>query len=154
MRKLYNMKVISYILVIFFFSNCCSAQHHRLIEATHTTILGGVKGARSENFNIVIKSNSRIQPKYLLIENVKIPLVQEHRNGNVYLKGIYFPEYSRVTIGIDGEIQNQDANKISDYSNAYLVSENIKNKRELKQKIKLNNNENNNKILLNEKLPE
>ena len=51
------MKIISYVLIIFLFGNSCLAQHYTLIDATHSTTLGGVKDVRSENFNLIVKKN-------------------------------------------------------------------------------------------------
>ncbi|MDP9961734.1 hypothetical protein [Chryseobacterium lathyri] len=143
------MKTINYILIILFFSSGCSAQNYKLIEAVHTTNLGGVKGSRSENFNIKVKDISKIEPKYLLAGNVKIPLKKQNKNGILHLQGIYLPESSdQITIDANGAIKNPEHDQILDLSKVYLISENKKNKKQIKQKINFlhKNNEINNKI--------
>ncbi|MDQ0064336.1 hypothetical protein [Chryseobacterium lathyri] len=120
-----------------------------MIEAVHTTNLGGVKGSRSENFNIKVKDISKIEPKYLLAGNVKIPLKKENKNGILHLQGIYLPESSdQITIDANGAIKNPEHDQILDLTKVYLISENKKNKKQIKQKINFlhKNNEINNKI--------
>ncbi|REC79968.1 hypothetical protein DRF60_03010 [Chryseobacterium elymi] len=144
------MKTISYILIILIFSSGCSAQHYKLIEAVHTTNPGGVKGSRSENFNIKVKDISKLEPQYLLAGNVKIPLKKENRNGVLHLQGIYFPESpDQITIDVNGTIKKPEQDHIFDINTMYLVSENKKNKKQIKQKIDFShkNNENRDKIL-------
>jgi len=152
------MKTISYILIILFFSNSCSAQNYQLIEAVHTTNPGGVKGSRSENFNIKVKDISKMEPKYLLAGNVKIPLKKENRDGILHLQGIYFPEsQDQITIDENGTIKKPEQDEVFDLNKMYLVSENKKSKKQIKQKINFlhKNNENTNKIPTDrEKFPE
>ncbi|MGK6340675.1 hypothetical protein ACMGDK_00445 [Chryseobacterium sp. DT-3] len=143
------MKIISYILIILSFSSGCSAQHYKLIEAVHTTNHGGVKGSRSENFNIRVKDISKIEPQYLLVGNVKIPLKKENKDGILHLQGIYFPESpDQMTIDENRTINKPEQDQVFDLNRVYLVSEDKKNKKQVKQKINFihKNNENNNRI--------
>lgn len=141
------MKAINYILILLFFSSSCSAQSYPLIEAIHTTDLGGVRGSRTENFDISVKNISKMEPRYLLVGTVKIPLKKEKKNSIWYLRGIYQPESpNHITVSADGKAENSEQNQIFDLERAYLVSENLKNKKQVKQKINFNtkNNEKNN----------
>lgn len=152
------MKIINYILIILFFSSGCSAQHYQLIEAVHTTNPGGVRGSRSENFAIKVKNISKMEPQYLLAGTVKISLKKENKNGILHLQGIYFPESpDQITIDEDGTIKKPEQDQVFDLNKVYLVSENKKNKKQIKQKINFlhKNNENNSKIPTDkENLPE
>lgn len=152
------MKIINFILILIFFSSCSSAQNYKLIEVNHFTTLGGVKGARSESFSIIVRSNSKIEPKYLLVGNVKIPLQVENEKGILYLKGIYLPESPYdINVYAEGEEKTSD-NQDFDLNHAYLISENMKSKKPIKQKLNFNNSKNNitedEKLMNNEKLSE
>lgn len=137
------MKAINYILMILFFSSGCSAQRYELIEAVHTTDLGGVRGSRSENFSISIKNISKVEPKYLLVGTVKIPLKKESKNNILYLHGTYQPESpDHITVNENGAAENPERNQVFDLQRAYLVSENIKNQKLIKQKINFSNKNN------------
>lgn len=153
------MKIINFILILIFFSSCSSAQNYKLIEVNHFATLGGVRGARSENFSITVRSNSKIEPKYLLVGNVKIPLQVENIKGVLYLKGIYLPESPYGTnVYIEGEGKKKSDNQDFDLNHAYLISENVKSKKPIKQKLNFNNSKNNitedEKLMNNEKLSE
>ncbi|MDR6920779.1 MULTISPECIES: hypothetical protein [Chryseobacterium] len=137
------MKAINYILILLFLSNSCSAQSYTLIEAIHTTDLGGVRGARTENFDISVKNISKMEPRYLLVGTVKIPLKKENKNNILYLQGTYQPESpNHITVNADGKAENSQLNQIFDLKRVYLVSENLKNKKQVKQKINFNNKNN------------
>lgn len=136
------MKLINYFGIIFLLCNSCAAQKYRLIEATHTTTLGGVKGAKSENFYIVVNNHQKLQPKYLLTGTVKIPLTEKKENGTLHLYGIYKSDDSMPTIEMSGKIQDSASNTILDFNNAYLISEIIKNKKQIKQKVNFTKNVN------------
>lgn len=134
------MKAIHFILLLLLFSSCSSAQYFKVIEATHTIAIGGLQGARSENFNIMIKDNPQLDIKYLLVGDTEIVLKKENKNGITYLQGVYFPEspeYPTInekngdTVSVPGK--NFDLNKV------YLVSENVKTKKTIQQKIKILN---------------
>ncbi|MBL1220521.1 hypothetical protein JET18_06705 [Chryseobacterium sp. L7] len=130
------MKILTYILILLSFGSSCSAQRYTLIEAVHTTDLGGVRGSRTENFSITLKKNSKIEPSYLLAGTVKIPLKKESKNSLLYLQGTYQPESpDHITVNEDGNAENSELNQIFDLNMAYLVSENLKNKKQVKQKI-------------------
>lgn len=134
------MKAINYILILLFFSHSCSAQSYTLIEAIHTTDLGGVRGSRTENFGISVKNTSKMEPRYLLVGTIKIPLKKENKNSILYLQGTYQPESpNHITVNADGKAENSEQNQIFDLKKAYLVSENLKNKKQVKQKINFNN---------------
>ncbi|WP_080778821.1 hypothetical protein [Chryseobacterium phocaeense] len=136
------MKAINYILILFF-STGCSAQRYELIKAIHTTDLGGVRGSRSENFQISIKNISKMEPRYLLVGSVKIPLKKESKNNILYLHGTYQPESpDHITVNEDGTAKNSERNHVFDLQRAYLVSENVKNKKLVKQKINFSNKNN------------
>lgn len=153
------MKIINFVLILIFFSSCSSAQNYKLIEVNHFTTLGEVKVARSENFSIIVRSNSKIEPKYLLVDNVKIPLQVENKKGVLYLKGIYLPESPYdINVYAEGEGKKISDNQVFDLNHAYLISENMKNKKLIKQKLNFNNSKNtfteDEKMMNNERLSE
>ncbi|THV56908.1 hypothetical protein [Chryseobacterium candidae] len=134
------MKAIHYILLLLLFSSCSSAQYFKVIEATHTRNMGGLQGARSERFNIIIKDNLRLEIKYLLVGEVEILLKKENNNGAAYLEGIYFPENQEYpTINEKNGVVDHIPEKKFDLNNIYLVYENVKTKKIIKQKMKIRN---------------
>ena len=126
------MKTLHYILLLLTLSACSTAQTYKLIEATQTTKIGGVKGSRTENFNIIVKNNLKLEAKYLLLGEVKIPLNKEVKNGMIHYSGIYFPENIEEANfnGATSAVLNFNSN------NAYLVSENVKSKKIIKREEK------------------
>ena len=128
------MKTINYILILLLLSSCSSAQNYKLIEATHHTQLGGVIGSRTEVFTIILKNNSKLKVKNLLAGNVKIPLIIESKNGISYLKGYYLPENPNE-ITLDDISNPNKKNESFDLNNVYLISEIIKSKKNIKQKL-------------------
>ncbi|RXM38339.1 hypothetical protein BOQ62_17340 [Chryseobacterium sp. CH21] len=134
------MKAIHYILLLLLFSSCSSAQYFKVIEATHTLTMGGLQGARSERFNIMIKDNPQLDIKYLLAGNVEITLNKENKNGITYLQGVYFPESQEYpTMNEKSGTTDSIPEKTFDLNTIYLVSENIRTKKTIKQKIKILN---------------
>ncbi len=128
------MKTLNYILVLFFLSSCSSAQNFRLVNATHSVSIGGVKGARAEKFDITIKNNPKLEVKYLLVGNVIIELRKEIINGRLHLKGQYFPERPATTT-VNGEKETLITRDDFNLKEVYLISENVKDKKEISQKI-------------------
>lgn len=128
------MKILTYILGLFFLSSCSSAQNLHLIKADHTVNIGGVKGARAEIFNITVKENTNLAVKYLLVGNVKIDLIKENKLGTLHLKGQYFPEKPE-TIGLNGESQNPTIKDDFNLEKVFLVLENMKTKKQILQKV-------------------
>jgi hypothetical protein len=134
------MKAIHYILLMLLFSSCSSAQYFKVIEAAHTRNMGGLQGARSERFNIIIKDNLRLDIKYLLVGDVEIVLKKENKNGAIYLQGVYFPENQEYpTINEKTGVVDHMPEKKFDLNNIYLVYENVRTKKIIKQKIKIRN---------------
>lgn len=134
------MKAIYYILLLLLFSSCSSAQYFKVIEVIHTHNMGGLQGARSEKFNIIIKDNLRLDIKYLLVGDLEIALKKENKNGAIYLQGVYFPENPEYpTINEENGAINNMPEKTFDLNTIYLVSENVKTKKTIKQKLKISN---------------
>ncbi|ACU07423.1 hypothetical protein FIC_00972 [Flavobacteriaceae bacterium 3519-10] len=113
------MKFLHYILLAVFLGGCSSAQNHRLIDSSHTVSLGGVKGARSEKFDISVKENPQLDVKYLLVGDVKIPLNKTHKDGNVHLTGVYFPEV-QPTVDLNN---TKTRTPVYDAEKVFLVSQ-------------------------------
>ncbi len=86
------MKAIHFILLLLLFSSCSSAQYFKVIEATHTIAIGGLQGARSENFNIMIKDNPQLDIKYLLVGDTEIVLKKKIRMALPICKEYIFPK--------------------------------------------------------------
>ncbi len=124
------MKIFPQLLILLLLSACSSAQNFKLIEAIHTTKIGGVKGSRTESFDLVIKNNSKLEAKYLLLGEVKVPLNKEVKNEITHYHGIYFPENTdEATLDYPTPILKFDP------TNAYLISENVGSKNLIKQKV-------------------
>lgn len=128
------MKTFNYILMLFFLGSCSAAQNYQLIEATHSTNLGGVKGARSEKFEITVKENPKLLIKHLLIGNVKVALIQKRTSGLITLSGLYFPEQHEM-VSEAGQMVIPAIKNNLDFNKIYLVSEDIQSKKEILQKI-------------------
>ncbi len=124
----------------FFLSSCVATQNFQLIKASHSTTHGGVKGARAEKFELVIKENPQLQVKYLLIGNVKIELTKNNAGRTIQLNGIYFPE-QQPTITLSGENVNNRNN--FNLKEVFLISEDLKKKKEIAQRITFTYNLNN-----------
>lgn len=134
------MKVIHYILLLLLFGSCSSAQYFKVVEATHTSNMGGLQGARSERFDIIIKDNLRLEIKYLLVGDVQIILKKENKNGFTHLQGVYFPENREYpTINEENGVIDNMPEKNFDLNTIYLVSENVQTKKTLKKKLKISN---------------
>lgn len=130
------MKVIHSILLLLLFSSCSSAQYFKVMEATHTLSIGGVQGAKSETFNIMVKDNPQLDIKYLLVGNTEIVLKKETKNGITYLQGVYFPENPEYpTINEKDGTTAPIPVAVFDLNNIYLVSENIQTRKTTRQKI-------------------
>ncbi len=148
------MKDIHYIVLLLLFSSCSSAQYFKVMEASYTLSIGGVKGARSETFNIMIKDNPQLNIKYLLAGNTVIVLKKETKNGITHLQGIYFPENLQYpTINEKDGTTSPMPGETSDLNNVYLVYENVKSKKTIRQKIKIRN-KNTQKKIKKEDLPQ
>lgn len=88
----------------------------------------------------MIKDNPRLDIKYLLTGNVEIILNKENKNGITYLQGIYFPESREYpTINEKNGVTDHLSGKNFDLNTIYLVSENVKTRKTIKQKIKIRN---------------
>lgn len=145
------MKTFNYLLMSFFLSSCAAAQNFQLIKASHSTTHGGVKGARAEKFELVIKKNPQLEVKYLLVGNVKIELTKKNVGGTIQLNGTYFPE-QQPTITLSGE----NVNNRNDFNlkEAFLISEDLKKKKEIAQRITFTYNLNNEESIPTEDVPE
>ena len=145
------MKTFKYLLMSFFLSSCVAAQNFQLIKASHSTNHGGVKGARAEKFEIVIKKNPQLQVKYLLVGNVKIELTKKNIGETIQLNGIYFPE-QQPTITLSGENVNNRNN--FNLKEVFLISEDLKKKKEIAQRIAFTYNLNNEESIPTGDVPE
>lgn len=145
------MKIFNYLLMSFFLSSCVATQNFQLIKASHSTTHGGVKGARAEKFELVIKENPQLQVKYLLIGNVKIELTKNNAGRTIQLNGIYFPE-QQPTITLSGENVNNRNN--FNLKEVFLISEDLKKKKEIAQRITFTYNLNNEESIPTEDVPE
>lgn len=145
------MKTFKYLLMSFFLSSCLAAQNFQLNKASHTTSHGGVKGARAEKFELVIKENPQLQVKYLLVGNVKIELTKTNIGETIQLNGTYFPE-QQPTITLSGENVNNRNN--FNLKEAFLISEDLKKKKEIAQRITFTYNLNNEESIPTEDVPE
>ena len=145
------MKTLNYLLMLFFLSSCVTAQNFHLIKASHTTSHGGVKGARAEKFEIVIKENPQLQVKYLLVGNVKIELLKKKIGSTIQLNGTYFPE-QQPTITLSGE-QSSIRNDFN-LKEAFLVSEDVKTKKEISQRITFSQTYKNDESIPTEDVPQ
>lgn len=145
------MKTFNYLLMSFFLSSCVAAQNFQLIKASHSTSHGGVKGARAEKFEIVIKENPQLDVKYLLVGNVKIELTKKNIGETIQLNGIYFPE-QQPTITLSGD----NVNNRNDFNlkEVFLISEDLKNKKEIAQRITFTYNLNNEESIPTGDVPE
>ena len=135
----------------FFLSSCVATQNFQLIKASHSTTHGGVKGARAEKFEIVIKENPQLDVKYLLVGNVKIELTKKNIGETIQLNGIYFPE-QQPTITLSGD----NVNNRNDFNlkEVFLISEDLKNKKEIAQRITFTYNLNNEESIPTGDVPE
>lgn len=147
------MKILNYILALFLISSCSSAQNFHLIKANHTVSLGGVKGARAEKFDIIIENNPNLEVKHLLVGNVVIELRKENNNGELHLKGQYFPEKVE-TATPDGGKEILITRDNFNLNEVYLISEKIKDKKEISQRIFLTNNSKNSDSPSTDDVPE
>ena len=145
------MKTFKYLLMSFFLSSCVAAQNFQLIKASHSTSHGGVKGARAEKFEIIIKENPQLQVKYLLVGNVKIELTKKNIGETIQLNGIYFPE-QQPTITLSGD----NVNNRNDFNlkEVFLISEDLKKKKEIAQRITFTYNLNNEESIPTDDVPE
>lgn len=145
------MKTFNYLLMSFSLSSCVAAQNFQLIKASHSTSHGGVKGARAEKFELVIKENPQLQTKYLLVGNVKIELTKKNAGETIQLNGIYFPE-QQPTITLSGE----NVNNRNDFNlkEVFLISEDLKKKKEIAQRITFTYNLNNEESIPTQDVPE
>ena len=145
------MKIFNYLLMSFFLSSCVATQNFQLIKASHSTTHGGVKGARAEKFELVIKENPQLQVKYLLIGNVKIELTKNNAGRTIQLNGIYFPE-QQPTITLSGD----NVNNRNDFNlkEVFLISEDLKKKKEIAQRITFTYNLNNEESIPTEDVSE
>lgn len=135
----------------FFLSSCVTAQNFQLIKASHSTSHGGVKGARAEKFELVIKENPQLQVKYLLVGNVKIELTKKNVGETIQLNGTYFSE-QQPTITVSGEYS-----KNRNYFNlkeVFLISEDLKKEKEIAQRITFTYNLNNEESIPTGDVPE
>ncbi|WP_373707678.1 hypothetical protein [Kaistella sp.] len=135
----------------FFLSSCVAAQNFQSIKASHSTSYGGVKGARAEKLELVIKENPQLQVKYLLVGNVKIILMKKNVGRTIQLNGIYFPE-QQPTITSSGE----NVNNRNDFNlkEVFLISEDLKKKKEIAQRITFTYNLNNEESIPTDDVPE
>jgi len=145
------MKTFNYLLMSFFLSSCAAAQNFQLIKASHSTTHGGVKGAPAEKFELVIKKNPQLEVKYLLVGNVKIELTKKNVGETIQLNGIYFPE-QQPTITLSGENVNNRNN--FNLKEVFLISEDLKKKKEIAQRIAFTYNLNNEESIPTEDVPE
>lgn len=145
------MKIFNYLLMSFVLSSCVAAQNFQLINASHSTTHGGVKGARAEKFELVIKENPQLQVKYLLVGNVKIELTKKNIGETIQLNGIYFAE-QQAMITLSGENVNNRNN--FNLKEAFLISEDLKKKKEIAQRITFTNNLNNEESIPTGDVPE
>ena len=145
------MKTFKYLLMSFFLSSCVAAQNFQLIKASHSTTHGGVKGARAEKFELVIKENPQFQVKYLLVGNVKIELTKKNVGETIQLNATYFPE-QQPTITLSGENVNNRNN--FNLKEVFLISEDLKKKKEIAQRITFTYNLNNEESIPTEDVPE
>lgn len=123
------MKFIYYVLLLLL-SACSTAQNLKIIEAVHSTRIGGVKGARAEVFEIKMRNNSKLNVKHLQIGKVEIPLNKAIKNGILTLTGTYFPEnHGGPQLGAS------DLTIPLNFKEAYLLSENLSTKKINRQKI-------------------
>ncbi len=145
------MKIFNYLLMSFFLSSCVAAQNFQSIKASHSTSYGGVKGARAEKLELVIKENPQLQVKYLLVGNVKIILMKKNVGRTIQLNGIYFPE-QQPTITSSGE----NVNNRNDFNlkEVFLISEDLKKKKEIAQRITFTYNLNNEESIPTDDVPE
>lgn len=137
--------------MLFFLSSCATAQNVHLITASHTTKLGGVKGARAEKLDIVIKENPQLEVKYLLIGNAKIELIKKKIGKTLHLNGLYFPE-NQPNITLSGEIApvKNDFN----LNEVFLISTVLTSKKEVSQKINFTENSKKETSIPTEDIPE
>lgn len=145
------MKTFNYLLMSFFLSSCVAAQNFQLINASHSTIHGGVKGARAEKFELVIKKNPQLQVKYLLVGNVKIELNKKNVGETIQLNATYFPE-QQPTITLSGE--NVNSRNDFNLKEVFLISEDLKKKKEIAQRITFTYNLNNEESIPTGDVPE
>ena len=145
------MKTFNYLLMSFFLSSCVAAQNFQLIKASHSTSHGGVKGARAEKFELVIKKNPQLEVKYLLVGNVKIELTKKNIGETIQLNGIYFPE-QQPAITLSGEYStNGDDFNLKE---VFLISEDLKKKKDIAQRITFIYNLNNEELIPTGDVPE
>lgn len=145
------MRTLTLLTVLFLVCSCGSAQNLKIENAWHEVSLGGVRGARAERFTIIVKENGTVKPLHLMIDNIKIPLNSSKHDGNLVLTGAYFPE-NQPTVTESGTTLHTDDN--FDVNAAYLVSENISSKTEIRQKIIFKNKSNGASSPENEDVPE
>lgn len=147
------MKTFNYILVLIFLSSCSTAQNFKLIEAFHTINIGGVKGARSEKFDLTVKNNPQLIVKHLLVGNVVIELTRKESSGLLHLSGLYFPEQQEM-VSADGKILVPENRDNFNLEHVFLVSEYRKTGKQIAQKIKFAKNPENTLASPDEDVPE
>lgn len=145
------MKTFTFIITLMLLGSCGSAQHLIVRDAWHEVSLGGVRGARAERFTIIAKENEIFRPLYLLVGEVKIELSTSVENGHMILSGAYFTE-NQPTVTENGII---DPKKILfDVGAAYLISENIQSRKQIRQKVSFKNKQKRSSSTLPQDVPQ
>lgn len=125
------LQIITFFLLCFVNTSC--AQYVKIISATEETKIGGRAEAREEILTIKIKDNSKYEPSYIWVGGKKIPISKMKSGDTVTLIAVLWSEQDNFpTVGNPNPTDLKTNN-----SYAYLVLKNVKNKNELKQKIKI-----------------
>lgn len=131
------------------------AQCYKVLKAEYDVSTGGREESRREIFHLSVKNNPKLEAKYLLVGSEKLEIVKTISNNIIDIKAEYYPLKDNI-LQVDPKTNNIVKNiNTYDPKKIFLVSENVKNKKIVKQKIKIINSKklNDNQLPLESPFP-
>jgi hypothetical protein len=115
-------KLFLFLLISLFFSFSCK-KDIIIVEAYYTNWFGGVKDVRGKDFIMVIdkETSKNLQIKYFLINDKKFNVEVEEKGNTIEVK-------SRISEGIDKEIELKNPNEKNSFGIEYYNTKTKKTK--------------------------
>lgn len=124
---------------LFFISCFYKGQCYKVLKAESEVSFGGREESRRQIFHLSLKNNPKLEAKYLFVGSEKLEIAKTISNNTIDIKAEYYP-LKENSLQIDPKTSNT-VKKNNNYNPEifFLVSENVKNKKIVKQKIKVTN---------------
>lgn len=124
---------------VFFISCFYKGQCYKVLKAETNVSFGGREEARKEHYHLSLKNNPKLEAKYLLIGAEKVDIMKTIKNNIIDITSEHYLLKDN-DLQVDPKTNNPvNKTKVYDSTNVFLVSENVKNKKIVKQKIKFKN---------------